>query len=525
MMIAKIVSSAIIGVRAFPITIEISVSKGIGYQVTGMVDESIKESLSRIGVALEHCGYKMPRTKLLIHLSPASIRKSGSAFDVPIALGILLATGQITCAMDIARYNIAGELGLDGAIKAIPGTLIRSELSVKEKYNGFILPAMNAAEAVLIPNSNILPVTHLHNVIEFIEGKISIEPAIKPSLITSSNNDDNDFKNVVGQEPVKRALEIAAAGGHHTLISGFPGTGKSMLAKCLPSILPAMNEREIIETTKINGLITHLPIRHLATARPFREVHHSVSIAGLIGGGISASPGEITHAHNGVLFMDEFTECKTTVLESLRQPLEEKKVHLARAGIKIEYPAAFMLVAAINPCLCGNLDHPIKKCTCSKRALFWHKRKLSGPIMDRFDLFAQTEVTGITDILQPSTTNESSAVIAERVNRARIIQRERLGQHSSIRCNAELTHELIQRFCVMDEHAAKFLSRSWNNIQLSMRGMDKVLKVARTIADLAGTANIELQHIAEALHYRENNYSLEATAKQRNPGKVFSLKN
>lgn len=510
-MLAKLFGSIVQGIQAVLISVEVSVTKGIGYQITGLADESIKESLSRIAIALQQNGFHMPRTKLLIHLGPANIRKSGSALDLPIALAILLATEQIHDIGKLSQYIISGELSLDGTIKPVSGALCRAELSLQHSFNGIILPAVNHTEAALIPNANVFTVTTLNDAIDFIGSDIIVQPVHRIRPPVSPVNYAHDFKDITGQSSVKRALEIAAAGGHHLLIDGFPGTGKSMLTKCLPSILPPMNEAEIIETTKIYSIAANQTVEQLIGERPYREIHHSTSVAGLIGGGTIVKPGEITLAHNGVLFMDEFTEFPTAALEALRQPLEEKKINITRANSMIQYPASFMLVAAMNPCLCGYYHHPVKKCICSKRALWWHKRKLSGPILDRFDLCATTELLQAASILTHDATNESSAMIRQRVIKARQLQSKRLSVHPHIRCNAELTHPLIQAHCVLEDHAEKYLRKKWDRLSLSMRGLDKILKVARTIADLADCLTIELPHIAEAIHFKIQMQQLPAT--------------
>lgn len=512
-MIAKINSTAVIGLHAYPVTIEVSVTKGIGHQITGLVDESIRESLPRIAIALQQAGYAMPRTKLLIHMSPANIRKSGSSYDLPIALGILLATGQINDKGKLENYNVSGELCLEGTVKRITASLARSELIIRSRMQGLLIPLDNAREAALLPDAKIIPVAHLREAIAFVSSDLAIPYFISTPMQNLLTTAEHDFANVVGQENTKRALEIAAAGGHHVLISGFPGTAKSMLTKCLPSILPSMTNSEIIESSKIQSLQANRFISKLTTTRPYREVHHSITCAGLIGGGTQATPGEITYASNGVLFMDEFTEFKTTVLEALRQPLEEKKITVSRSGVSIAYPADFVLVAAMNPCSCGYRHHPVKRCNCSQRALWWHRRKLSGPILDRFDLFTTTDLTDAHDIFNPPNKIESSAVIRTRVINARNIQLKRLAQHSGISNNGQLTHELIQRYCALDEHAKRFLQRSWDRLQLSHRGLDKVLKVARTIADLHGNNQIELKDIAEAVYYKSMDTS-DQTSKQ-----------
>lgn len=502
-MLATLYSAAIYGIDALPVTVEVSVTRGLGYQITGLPDESIKESLSRIAIAIQECGFQMPRTKLLIHLGPANVRKSGSAFDLPIALGILLATGQIEDLGKLSNYIIAGEIGLDARVNPVPGALCMSELSVRRQYKGLICPVQNAREAALIKQADVYPIQHLKNVLSFIQADFSI-PAFKADkLPCPGTGTAMDFKNVAGQHRLKRAMEIAAAGGHHMLIRGFPGSGKSLLAKCLPSILPPMTEQEILETTRIRSLmLKDQELHQLITERPFCEIHPTISEAGLIGGTMQALPGQITAAHNGILFMDEFSEFKASVLDALRQPLEERRITVARSKAVIEYPAAFMLVAAMNPCACGYHRHPTIKCRCSKRALWWHYRKISGPILDRFDLCVEADHIEADDIFQDPAVNESSIVIRQRVIMARKRQLIRHARQSDVHCNAQYSHELVQQFCKPDEHAQRFLRGQWEKTGLSMRGLDKTLKVARTIANLAGSEQIELSHIAEALSYR-----------------------
>jgi magnesium chelatase family protein len=501
-MLAQLHSATITGIEAVPVTIEVSVTRGLGYQVTGLADDSIKESLSRIAIALQHIGFHMPRTKLLVHLAPANLRKSGSAFDLPIALGILLATGQIEDIGKLSRYLIAGKLSLDGKINPVQGALCLSELSAKGNFAGLLCATANAPHAALVKTANIYPVDHLRDVLQFIGSDSSIAKYKATPLRTTQDAPKSDFKNVVGQHRLKRAMEIAAAGGHHLLMRGFPGSGKTLCAKCLPDILPPMSEREMLETIRIQSLVNKHHLNQLITERPFCEIHPTISEAGLVGGSMYASPGQITAAHNGVLFMDEFSEYASAVLEALRQPLEERKITVARSKAVIEYPAAFMLVAAMNPCACGYHGHPTIKCRCSKRALWWHHRKISGPILDRFDLCVEAEVMEANEIFAPTGKGESSAIIQQRVIKARQRQQQRLQHHSSILCNAQLSHDLLKQYCVLDEYAKRFLQRQWNTQTLSMRALDKSLKVARTIADLAGTKTIELPHIAEALSFR-----------------------
>ena len=504
-MLAKIYASAIHGVEAMLVTIEVNITRGLGYQITGLPDESIKESLSRIAVAIQQAGFEMPRTKVLIHLSPAHIRKSGSAFDLPIAVGILVASGQLQESPELSRHILTGELALDGKILPVRGALCTSELAARKGFRGIIVPQQNAMEAALIANTAVYAMEHLQNVIDWIRNDIRVKPFAAPPLPKRSiAGDGPDFKNVIGQENLKRAMEIAAAGGHHVLMIGPPGSGKSLVAQCLPSILPPMNEEEILETTKIYNVLDYgVSWNSLISTRPFRAVHHTISDAGLVGGGLHALPGEITLAHNGVLFMDELAEFSAAALEALRQPMEERKIIVARSKQVMEYPAAFMLVAAMNPCLCGYHNHPIKKCSCSKRALYWYRRKISGPLLDRMDVQVEADpVSGELLLQRGHTASEPSSVIRSRVRSARQIQLKRFQEDAKMHCNAMMSAEAILRYCTLDDHTRRFMLRSLDNGNHSARGIHKILKVARTIADLSGSASIELGHMAEAIHFR-----------------------
>jgi magnesium chelatase family protein len=514
-MLAKIYGAALHGVEAFLVTIEISVTKGLGYQITGLPDESIRESLSRIAVAIQQAGFDMPRTKLLIHLSPAHIRKSGSAFDLPIAIGILLASGQVHDIGKLSQYILAGELALDGKILPVRGALCMSELVMRKGFDGILIPSANAPEAALIGGTKVFAIRHLQQVLEFLKTDWALSSFVStPSTNHPPPADALDFKNVIGQENLKRAMEIAAAGGHHALMIGPPGTGKSLVAKCLPSILPPMSEQEMLETTKIYSVLHQSGTHHeLIRNRPFRTIHHMISDAGLIGGGMNAAPGEITLAHNGVLFMDEFSEFKPVALEALRQPLEDRKIIVARSKRVMEYPAAFMLVAAMNPCLCGYYGHPSRKCTCTKRALIWYHRKISGPLLDRMDIQVDADpVDNELFLQQAPATSEPSGNIRKRVWHARQIQSRRFANEPLTHCNAMMSSAAIQQWCSLDHHTRRFLHRSLDNHAHSARGVHKILKVARTIADLAGSPSIELAHVAEAIHFRALDKALIPTS-------------
>jgi magnesium chelatase family protein len=501
--LAKVLSSAVLGVDAYRVEVEVDITSGLpSFSTVGLPEASVKESRERVKSAIANSGFQFPDDRITVNLAPADIKKDGTGFDLPIALGILAATG-IVPQEALGRYLVLGELSLDGRVKPVKGSLPMAIAARQSGYPAIIVPSDNGREASVIGEIEVLPVQNLSQVVGFLRGFTPIPPerADINAIFEKEGEFEVDFAEVRGQEHVKRALEIAAAGGHNLIMIGPPGSGKTMLAKRLPTILPPITFEEAIETTKVYSVVGMLEKdQALITRRPFRSPHHTISDAGLIGGGHFPRPGEVSLAHHGVLFLDELPEFKKHVLEVLRQPLEDMKVTISRAASALTYPASFMLVAAMNPCPCGYLGDPKHACRCTYPQIHRYRSRISGPLLDRIDIHVEVPAVPYTELLH-ETQAEPSAAIRRRVARARSVQSERFAR-TRIFCNAQMASRHIRSHCRIGEASRRLLESAIDKLGLSARAYNRVLKIARTIADLEGAENIGAGHIAEAIQYR-----------------------
>ncbi|MGN0235421.1 MAG: YifB family Mg chelatase-like AAA ATPase [Paludibacteraceae bacterium] len=505
-MLIKTFGAATVGIDAALITIEVHATSGNNFVLVGLPDNSVKESRERIYSAMQVNGFRFPSHSYTINMAPADIKKEGAAYDLPLAIGILAGDEQVKSTM-FGDYLIMGELSLDGSLQPIRGALPIALAARREGFKGIILPVQNAAEAAVTDGIDVYGMEHLLDVVHFLNGIQTFEPYrvdVAQLFAESSHTGELDFADVRGQENVRRAMEVAAAGGHNMLMVGPPGAGKSMMAKRLPSILPPLSLDEALETTKIHsvaGLMQQNGERHsLIVQRPFRSPHHTITDVALVGGGTNPHPGEISLAHNGVLFLDELPEYKRSALEVMRQPLEDRKITIARTKMSVEYPASFMLVAAMNPCPCGHYGDTTHACTCTPLQVHRYKDRISGPLLDRIDIQVPIQAVPYSE-LRKREGGEPSAAIRERVVRARKIQQARF-QGTGIHCNAQMTSKMLNRYCVIDEAGDRLLQYALTKLGLSARAYDRIRKVARTIADLAGEPNIQSNHLMEAISYR-----------------------
>ncbi len=503
-MLVKTYCAAVNGLEVTTITIEVSITNGVMYHFTGLGDTAVREGRDRINAALQYNGFRFPKGDITVNMAPADLRKEGSAFDLPLAIGLLAANNNLVTEK-LDKYMMVGELGLDGRLQPVKGALPIAIRARAEKFKGLIVPADNVMEAAVVNNLEVYGMTSLMDVIDFLSDKQQFEPCVidtRKEFYGHQYNFPLDFSDVRGQESVRRAMEVAAAGGHNIIMVGPPGSGKSMIAKRLPGILPPLSLAESLETTQIHSIAGKLKGgTSLISQRPFRSPHHTISEVALVGGGTTPQPGEISLAHNGVLFLDELPEFNKTTLEVLRQPLEDRHITISRARYTLDYPCSFMFVASMNPCPCGYHGDPTHACVCTPGQIQRYMSKISGPLMDRIDLQIEISPVAFSDISQ-GQAGESSDVIRERVIRARQIQEERYKESRLIHCNAQMTERMIHEFAEPDAEGINLLRTAMERLSLSARAYSRILKVARTIADLDGSENVQMQHIAEAVGYR-----------------------